>query len=68
MPEPISEQELEACRELAEECGFLVKKFVFQLVDEIHRLRELHADALRQIKLVREKADRDIARCRDGFK
>ena len=60
MPEPMTEKELEMILYgyRTDDNDRLIRRFVA----EIRRLRELHADALRQIKLVQEKADREIAR------
>jgi hypothetical protein len=61
MLEPITEEELETIQYeyRADDQDSLI---VRQLVEEIRRIRELHEDALRQMKLQREKADRDIGR------
>jgi hypothetical protein len=69
MPEPLTEQELEYVENMAAEgadAWFDLDEeavaAIRAVASEVRRLRELHADALRQIKLVQEKADREIAR------
>ena len=51
MPEPMTEQELAD----AEEYLGIQSQICNALIDEVRRLRDLHADALRQITLIQEK-------------
>jgi hypothetical protein len=66
MPEPMTEQCLKCIAELNGNKTWghteSAVRHVSELIAEVRRLRELHADALRQIKLIQEKADREIAR------
>jgi hypothetical protein len=63
MPEPMTEKWLEYLESIG--VAWCNEERFAALIAEVRRLRELHADALRQIKLVREKADREIARLED---
>ena len=60
MSEPMTEQWLEYLGAIG--IAWCNEEQFAALIAEVRRLRELHADALRQIKLIQEKANREIAR------
>lgn len=63
MPEPMTEQELAIYDDDSMYCGdYGARNIAKRLIDEVRRLRELHADALRQIKLIQEQAQLEVRR------